>query len=298
MRSMSTTEIAAFARIADDGPFSSLNAGERLTFDCNDPMMTLAIAGAVTTRVRLQTSVLCLPLHPAGVVAKQAATLERATGGRFSLGVGIGSRPLDYAVAPAVWAERARQFEDQIAFMRKVWAGVEPVPDSDAVGPSPLRHGGPELIIGAFAEKALRRAGRVADGVRSFDFIPDASIHRSRFEIVLDEWQRAGRPGRPRLIAATHFALGEEARRAYEAHARQYYGYSDSAESNALRAQAIDSPERACEFIDECAAADIDELVFTTTTTLGLDAVRELADVVASAIGPSGQTRAQERQST
>jgi alkanesulfonate monooxygenase SsuD/methylene tetrahydromethanopterin reductase-like flavin-dependent oxidoreductase (luciferase family) len=281
MRAMSARELTQWAVAAERGPFSSLNAGERLTFESSDPLIALAIASAVTDRIRLQTSVLCLPLHNAGVVAKQAASLELSSGGRLSLGVGIGSRPKDYAVAPSDWNGRARRFEEQLAFMRAVWAGESPVPDGDPVGPTPVRHGGPELIIGAFADAALRRAGRLADGVRSFDFEPSVEIHLARFRVVQDAWAAAGRAGRPRCIAATHYAVGENARAVYEAHAHRYYGYSSSAEHNALSASSTTSSAQILEFIAQCAEAGVDELVFTATTTDDVSAVDRLAQIVA-----------------
>lgn len=284
MRAMGLDELAAWATFADEGPFSSLNAGERLTYESNDPMIALAMAAALTRRVRLQTSVLCLPLHPAGVVAKQAATIEQASGGRFSLGVGIGSRPRDYAVAPSEWARRARRFEEQLAFMKAVWRGESPVPDGDPVGPTPHRAGGPELIIGAFADPALARAGRLADGVRSFDFHPDVQVHEARFAVTRRAWAEAGRPGRPRCIAATHFALGDNARETYEAHARGYYGYSASAEGNALSSPSLTNEAGIVDFIARCAEAGFDELVFTAATTDSLDSVRRLADAVGRSV--------------
>jgi alkanesulfonate monooxygenase SsuD/methylene tetrahydromethanopterin reductase-like flavin-dependent oxidoreductase (luciferase family) len=289
MRAMSCDELTSWARKADQGPFSSLNAGERLTFESSDPMIALSIAAAVTRRIRLQTSVLCLPLHHAGVVAKQAASLERSSGGRFSLGVGIGSRPKDYAVAPSEWAGRARRFEDQLAFMRTIWRGESPVPDGDPVGPTPSRSGGPELIIGAFADAAIRRAGRLADGVRSFDFAPSVDIHLQRFAVVARAWQEAGRAGRPRLIAATHFALGDDARSVYEAHAHRYYGYSSSAERDALASPSMTTADDVLTFIDRCAEAGIDELVFTATTTDDSSAVDRLADVVGRSAAVKGK---------
>jgi alkanesulfonate monooxygenase SsuD/methylene tetrahydromethanopterin reductase-like flavin-dependent oxidoreductase (luciferase family) len=283
MRVLTSDEVSEWARRVESGPFSSLNKGERLTFENNDPLLMLAIAASVTTRIRLATSVLCLPFHTEGVLAKQAATLERLSNGRFSLGVGIGERPFDFLAAPAEWQGRAEKFERQIEFMRRIWSGEAPVEGSLPVGPRPLRPGGPELIIGAFKDKALRRAGRIADGVKTFDFIPDPKIHRARYDITLAAWNEAGREGRPRFVAGCHIALGKHAAEDYEAHVQRYYGYSDHNVRWALDTAPLVSPTAIKTFIRGCAEVGMDELTLTPIRTQDLSALDELADVVADA---------------
>src|SRR5262249_13645755 len=155
-----------------------------------------------TTRLRFMTSVIALPLYKEGVVAKQAATIDRLSKGRFSLGVGLGGRPADYAVSPASWWRKGERIEEQLITMKRIWNGEAPYPGTARVGPTPYTKGGPELIIGGFAPKALERAGRLADGIRSFSFAPDAEEHAERYRITKAAWDAAGRAGKPRLVAA------------------------------------------------------------------------------------------------
>ena len=102
--------ILEWARRADAGPFSTLGAIDRLVYDNYEPMIQLAAAAGCTSNVRLLTGVLLAPLRNPGVLAKQAATLDAISGGRLTLGVGVGRRPDDYAAAPAAYNTRGRTY--------------------------------------------------------------------------------------------------------------------------------------------------------------------------------------------
>jgi alkanesulfonate monooxygenase SsuD/methylene tetrahydromethanopterin reductase-like flavin-dependent oxidoreductase (luciferase family) len=282
MKALLRDELTAFARTVEDGPFDSISLGQRLTYESNDPMIALTFVAAVTDRIRLLTSVLCLPYHREGVTGQQAATLDRLSEGRFSFGIGLGGRESDYAVAPAPFRRRGETFEAQVRALRRMWQGEPAFEGTEGVGPSPFTPGGPELIFGVFVPKALERAGRLGDGIRSFSFSPNADVHLERYGIVRQAWDRAGRPGRPKLIAATHFALGPGARQTYEQHVRTYYGYSSEIMAQALTDDAPTSPETILATIKRLETAGIDELVFTATTADTMDSLERLAEVVAS----------------
>lgn len=282
MQSLSGEELAGFARRVEAGPFASVSLGQRLTFDSNDPMIALTFVAAVTTRLRMMTSILCLPFHKEGVVAQQAATLDKLSTGRFSLGLGLGGRPADFAAAPAEWAGRGEVFERQLVALRRNWEGLPAREGTEPVGPRPFSPGGPEVIIGASAPVALRRAGRLADGLRSFSFSASADEHLERYAIVTDAWREAGRPGRPRLVGASNFALGPDADAVYRRHVDHYYGYDPQLVHRALSATPPTSPEAIRAIIRQHADAGVDELVFTTTTSDWGESLDRLADVVSS----------------
>src|SRR4051812_2758636 len=88
-----------WARRAETAGFDSLALLDRLTYDNPEPLVALAVLAGVTTRVRLQTEVLLGPLRATALLAKQVATLDRMSGGRFVLGIGIGGRGGDHVAA-------------------------------------------------------------------------------------------------------------------------------------------------------------------------------------------------------
>src|ERR687896_428011 len=153
-----------WAKRADSGSFSSLGIIDRLVYPNYEPLVTLAAAAAVTDRVRLMTSVLIAPLRQAGVLAKQAATIDALSGGRLTLRLSVGAREDDFRAAPASFHDRSRSFEEQLELMKRVWSG-QPVRDEvGAVGPPPAQAGGPELLIGGYTPFSIRRVGRWGDG--------------------------------------------------------------------------------------------------------------------------------------
>ena len=134
--------ILEWARKADAGPFSSVGVLDRIVYPNYEPLITLTAAAAVTTRVRLMTTILIAPLREAGIFAKQAASLDALSGGRLTLGLGVGGREDDFLAAPAGFHDRGKRFDEQLASMQRVWSG-QPLSDGvGAIGPPPARPAG------------------------------------------------------------------------------------------------------------------------------------------------------------
>ena len=132
-----------WARQADSGPFSSVSIIDRVVYPNWDPLIALAAAAAVTQRVRLMTTLLISPVRDAALLAKQAASIDVLSRGRLTLGLGVGRREDDYAAVSGRFHRRGRRFDQQLALMKRVCAGENPM---DGVGPGPTypAGGGPE----------------------------------------------------------------------------------------------------------------------------------------------------------
>src|SRR3954469_21318284 len=98
--------LETWSRAIDDGPFSSLCFGERLAFDNPDSPTLLGAVAAWTSRARLVTTGGVAPLHAPGPLAKALATADQLSGGRLTVGVGVGGRDEDYRAAGAELATR------------------------------------------------------------------------------------------------------------------------------------------------------------------------------------------------
>jgi alkanesulfonate monooxygenase SsuD/methylene tetrahydromethanopterin reductase-like flavin-dependent oxidoreductase (luciferase family) len=213
--------ILEWAKRADAGPFSSLAALDRLVYPNYEPLVTLAAAAGVTKRVRLITTILIAPLRNAGVLAKEAATLDAISDGRLSLGLAIGSREDDYTAAPAAFRNRGKRFVEQLSTMKRIWSG-EPFSEGvGPVGPSPARTGGPEILIGGSKPAAIARVGRWADGYVAGGGGPERAAQSYR--LAEESWRAAGRSGKPRFVAGAYYAIGADAKEAAGNYLRDYY---------------------------------------------------------------------------
>lgn len=211
-----------WCRRVDAGPFSTLAAGERVTYPTQDLFVTLGAAAAITERVRIMSTVVIAPMHSAVDVAKKAATIDVISGGRMVLGLGVGGRDEDYRAMDASFGRRHQRMDDQVAVMRRIWAGEPPAPDMEPVGPAPVQTGGPPLYCGALGPKAIARSARWAQGVSGFVFDPLGEDLGSTFSAIEQAWVDAGRPDAPRHVTSFWFALGADAASRLEAYARRY----------------------------------------------------------------------------
>ena len=157
--------ILQWCRAIDAGPFYSLSCGERITGYTFEMRMLLAAAAAVTERVRIVPSLYVLPMHSAVWAAKEIATLDQLSNGRVTVTVGVGGREKDYQAVGASFAKRHQRMDDQVAEMRRIWAGEPPFDGADPVGPDPVQAGGPPILVGAMGPKSMQRASHWAQGI-------------------------------------------------------------------------------------------------------------------------------------
>ena len=268
--------ILEWAKRADAGPFSSVGTIDRLVYDNYEPLVILSAAAGATSRVRLLTCVLLAPLHNAGVLAKQAASLDAISGGRLTLGVGVGRRPDDYEAAPAEYNQRGRQMNRTLATMRSLWQGEVVSEGRGAMGPAPVQPGGPEILIGAGTPQAVRRVGKYADG-----FIAaagNAATVEQLYQVAVESWDAEGRSGRPRLAGVASYALGPNAAEKVGGYIRHYYSFlGDAAETMAQGA--ISTPEAVKDTIRDMEGIGMDEVVFLPSVS-EMDQLERLADII------------------
>jgi probable F420-dependent oxidoreductase len=153
--------------------------------DWLDPLLGLSYAAAVTTRITLATGVLLLPEHNPVLAAKQAATLDVLSGGRFTLGIGIGWSAEEFAALGIPFARRGERAAEYVAAMRTLWAddvasfrGEFTSFEAVRVNPRPVRGRRIPVIAGGNSDAALRRAAAFADGWYGFNLTMAAALER------------------------------------------------------------------------------------------------------------------------
>jgi len=265
-----------WARRADDAGFSTLGTIGRLIFPNYDDLIGLAAAAAVTERIRLTTSILLAPLHAnAALLAKQAASLDRISGGRFVLGVGMGSRDDDYETSGLPTTGRGRRMDAVLEELKRVWSGEERG-YAGAIGPAPAREGGPELIVGGHSEASFRRAARFGDGWIMGGGSPEMFGQSAR--AVDEAWQEAGRTDRPRKLSLAYFALGPNAREQADAYLKLYYGWLGDVADRIAESAAV-SEDMVKDHVAGFEESGCDELIMIPSSS-DLDQVTRLADAV------------------
>jgi alkanesulfonate monooxygenase SsuD/methylene tetrahydromethanopterin reductase-like flavin-dependent oxidoreductase (luciferase family) len=271
-----------WVRRVEAGPYSSLAAGERITFPNPEIMVTMSAAAALTERLRLALTVIVLPMHSAVLIAKQIATLDVISRGRVTLGLGVGAREEDYrAVGAPFERTRMRKMEQQIALMRRVWAGENVVEGARRpVEPLPLQPGGPELLAGALVPDSIRRAAQWADGLCGFSFGPSAAEIELAWATARRAWQDAGRPRPPRLATSFWFALGPKARAQMDEYIERYLNFLGEGVPQAL-APTVKATSAAALRDAARMLADLgtDELLLVPTTS-DPEEVERVADIL------------------
>jgi probable F420-dependent oxidoreductase len=222
--------IQAVARCAEQRGFGTLWAGEHVVMfdeqgsrypyapdgriavpadaDWLDPFVCLSVAAACTERISLATGVLLLPEHNPVVVAKQAASLDRISAGRFTLGVGIGWSAEEFAALGVQFEGRGARTVEYVAAMRRIWgedpasfAGEHVSFQGIRVHPRPERPGGVPVFFGGNGERALERVAAHGDGWYGF-YLDGVDAVRDRLE-VLSELCAEHRSGPPPAIAVS-----------------------------------------------------------------------------------------------
>ena len=190
-------QLTEWARRADAAGFSSLGTIDRLAYPNIEPLIALAAAAAVTERIGLATSILIAPyrLNPT-LIAKQAASVHRVSGGRMTLGIAVGGREDDYRVAGADFDSRGGEnFERMLARIREVWSGSDAssgAAEHEGVGPD-VSSAPPRLIVGGTIDATFRRAAEYGDGWIMGGGTPDAFAEaKAKLERA---WSEAGREG-------------------------------------------------------------------------------------------------------
>ncbi|MBI2182779.1 MAG: LLM class flavin-dependent oxidoreductase [Deltaproteobacteria bacterium] len=219
---------------AEHGPFSSVVVTDRVVSQALEPLAVLALAAGATQRIGLMTSIVIGPTRETTLLARQAATIDVLSGGRLTLGLGIGVRENDYLATGFDFHRRGRRAEEQLSILRRLWSGENLSGEVGAIGPRSGNPSGPELLIGGYVPAIAQRIAKWGDGYMA----PGGGEPESLLKMwgkIERAWQEAGREGRPRWVGASYYALGPNAAEHASRYINANYGYNPDLAARRLR---------------------------------------------------------------
>jgi probable F420-dependent oxidoreductase len=162
-------------------------------------MMALATLAARTERVRVGTAILLLPLYAPAIVAKQIADLDNLTGGRVTLGIGIGGEyPGEFRACQVPLEQRGPRTDEAIPLLRRLWTGEAVTHDGRfyamddvRIHPAPAQPGGPPIVVAGRQPPAMRRAAQLGDGWMPYLYSPRR--YAESVALIREHAERVGR---------------------------------------------------------------------------------------------------------
>ncbi|KZM71333.1 LLM class flavin-dependent oxidoreductase [Nocardia terpenica] len=266
VRNVDTAIVPRWAARAEEAGFSTLATIGRYAYPGLSDTVALAAAAGATTTIGLLSAVLLAPTWPGALLAKEIAGIDGVSGGRLTLGIGIGSREEEFTVPGHGLRGRGARLDADLATYRDVWGGTGPNP---AV-PSGTRQ--VPMLFGGSAAAAIDRMARWGEGYIG-GTLP-AAMTTPNFEAAQRAWRQAGRQGTPKLVALAYFALGDA--ETARANIRDFYRMAP--EAIAANVVLCTTPEMINRSIADYTDLGIDELIFVPATD-DLDEVARLADI-------------------
>jgi probable F420-dependent oxidoreductase len=256
-----------------------------------DSLTTLAYAAAVTSTVRLGVSVLVLPIHHPVHVAHQVATLDHLSGGRVTLGVGIGMAD-EYEPFQVPTARRVRRFVESVELMKALWAGPHATYDGKifqvhdvTLGTRPTQQPHPPIWMGGAHPDAIRRAAGLSDGWMAGGGSSTASFAQA-VPLLREALEQAGRDPATFPISKRIFMSVHENPAVARAEVDHWFSavYGDPA--GVETAGVFGTPPQVREKIEQLAAMGANHLLLNPVTRY-LEQTEALAELVGLSNAPT-----------
>lgn len=272
VRDVRAAVIPAWAARAEEAGFSTLGTVGRIAYPGVMDTVTLAAAAGATSSIGLISNVMLATVWPAALLAKELAGIDGVSGGRLTVGIGIGSRPDDFVVDGLGPKGLGKRIDKDLQTYRALWTG-QPVGGGD--NPA-VPAGGREvpMLFGGMAPASFARMAKWGQGYIGASVPPEWVA--GSFDQARAAWREAGREGTPRLVAIAYFALGDAGKG--RANVRDYYSVmGDFADQ--VAAGLSGTPDAVRATVTGFADLGADELIFNPGTD-DIDEIDRLADIV------------------
>ena len=256
--------IAPWAVRAEEAGFASLGSVGRIAYPGVIDTVALAAAAGVTSRIELLSGVTVGTAWPAVLLAKEVASIDGISGGRLTLGLGVGdrNRPDDFPIPGLGPRGLGARMDAALPIYRSVWAG-EPVGGGEqpavpaGTRPVPMMFGGG--VPASFARMAKWGTGYIAPSIAP-------ELASGLFDAARAAWRAAGRPGAPRLAGLSYVALGSEAEcEQGRADVYHYYSYLGEQMASWMVSHVLTSAADIRRAIDAADGLGADHLLFNPT---------------------------------
>jgi alkanesulfonate monooxygenase SsuD/methylene tetrahydromethanopterin reductase-like flavin-dependent oxidoreductase (luciferase family) len=271
VRDVRPTVIPAWATRAEQAGFSTLGTVGRIAYPGVMDTVTLAAAAGATNSIGLISNVMLATVWPATLLAKELAGIDGVSGGRLTVGIGIGFRPDDFVVDGFGPKGLGRRIDRDLETYRAMWTG-QPVGGGD----NPAVPAGSRevpMLFGGIAPASFARMAKWGQGYIGGSLPPESVA--DYFEQARSAWKDAGRSGEPRLVAIAYFALGDADRGRANVH--DYYSGTEFADQ--IAAGVSGTPDAVRATVAGFADLGADELIFNPGTD-DIDEIDRLAGVV------------------
>lgn len=218
-------QLVPFAQAAEAAEFDYLSCGEHLAFHgpTTNAFIALSAAAGATSTIRLVSAITLLPLYPAALAAKLAATLDVVSAGRFNLGVGIGGEfPKEFEAVGIDVSERGARTDEALEVIdllltreRASFEGRFTRFSDLTIAPRPVQQPRMPIWVAGRRSGAMRRAVRHGDVWLPYLYTPERLADSlTRIDALAREQGAGGWSGRAAVFAfTTVYADGDEARR-------------------------------------------------------------------------------------
>lgn len=227
-----------------------------------DPVVSLTVAAAVTTRIALGTDVLVAPWYPPVLLARTLAGLDQVSAGRLVVGLGLGWSVDEFEAVGVPMTGRGQRMEDVLDVLSCVWRcdTVDVTTAHERIAPSvmgakPVQRPRPPILLAASSPAGLDRIARRADGWLPFGISLDEVV--AGWSRILRTAERAGRdPGVLRLVVRADVRIG---RRSLVAARPPFTGSRGQVLADIERTRALGASEVVLDF--QASARTADELL-------------------------------------
>ncbi len=267
-----------WSRRAEERGFSSLATIDRISFPSYESLVSLAAAAAVTERISLVTNILLGTTRSPVLLAKEAASVDQLSGGRFTLGLGVGGRRDDFEASQREFARRGRRFNEELELMHDAWRG-NPVIDGcdEPVTPLPVNGTNVPILFGGNVSQTIERVAKYGIGWTAGGGAPD--MVGPFAERVRAAWKDGGRSGEPKIMALSYFSLGDEVVGPSKEYILRYYSFLGENAQGFAEYGVPRGSQAIKDAVAKFADAGVDEFILDPTVA-DVNQIDLLADVV------------------